>query len=93
MEIIPLWDYVLIEEEVVKNTSDSGIIIPGATDTEPTNIGTIRGMPSNMWSSTPSSLAVGVKVLFKPHMFDDVVMDKKHYRFGKQEHVVAILKD
>lgn len=92
MEIIPLRDYVLLEE-LESTKTETGIILPENADIEPTNQGKIVkvSLPSTFveWGY---KFQEGDIVLFKRHMFDEVVVDKQKLLFGKQEHIVAVIK-
>ena len=84
MKIEPLGDYVLIEQDAAKAALDSGIILPTEVDTPPPPTGVI-------YASSTENLPAGTKVLFKPHMFDELVLEKKEFKVGSSQHVVAKL--
>lgn len=94
MQIIPLQDYVVIEEKQVESTA--GIILPEDADMEATGQGTIVALPDNTLQMTSTfykpPYAEGSQVLFKRHTFDEFEVDGKKVLLGRQEHIIAVLK-
>lgn len=81
MEIVPLKDYVLLEEIHKENTS--GIILPDNPDIERSNKCRII---------SGGNFQKGDIVLIKPHLFDEIVEDGKKFLIGKEENIIATLK-
>jgi co-chaperonin GroES (HSP10) len=81
MEIIPLQDYVLLEE--IHSEILSSIILPDNPDIERSNRCKIISKGEKVL------LAVGETVLIKPHMFDEIEIDKKKYLIGREESIIA----
>lgn len=77
-------DFVVIEQDSPLKATESGIILPDEVDQETPPTGTV-------YSGTPE-IPIGSRVLFKPHMFDDLTLNKKQYKVGKSENIVAILQ-
>ena len=93
MEVIPLREYVILEEVLV-TSSESGIILPeNAESMESTNKGKIVKLPKFRWNMYPTDdYKEGDEVLFKRHMFEEIEVDSKKLLFGKQEFIVAVIK-
>ena len=88
MIIEPQSDYLLLTE-ILPGTEESGIIIPEYADIE-------RTLPGKVEAKGPAvTMAVndGDLVLFKRHLFDEVVYNRQKYLFGKESNVLAILRD
>lgn len=96
--IKPLRGYVLIQEITANETASK--IILGNVDTEINYVGKIVELDSNV--TNDSTLQVGDNVIFKRHLFDelvdpvitdegnlDVVKSKTKYFLGRQENVTA----
>lgn len=93
MQIIPLQDYVVIEEKQVESTA--GIILPEDADIEATGQGTITALPDSNYSVATlykPPYTTGDLVLFKRHTFDEFEVDGKKVLLGRQEHIIAVLK-
>ena len=84
MKVEPLGDFVLIEQDAAKAALDSGIILPTEVDTPPPPTGTI-------YASASKELEAGMRVVFKPHMFDELTLEKQTFKVGSAQHVVARL--
>lgn len=94
MEIIPLQDYVVIQE--AEDIVGKSVILVDA-DIEPKNQGKIIKLPENVGWSSMSLLKEGDLVIFRRHMFDnlDEILNDKLFKglvLGKQEYVIAIIK-
>ena len=86
MEIEPINDYVLIEQDAYKTESETGILLPEHDETPPPT-GTVYQAHKD------SPVKSGDKVLFKPHMFDELVVNGKTYRTGSHLNIVGIFKN
>ena len=86
MNITPLQDYILLEE-VQESETKSGIILTDDSDIEKPNIATVV--------KKGSDVALKIKeadsVLFKRHLFDEIVLDGIKYLLGREEGICAII--
>ena len=94
MQIIPLQDYVVIQE--AEDIVGKSTIILTDDLVEPKNQGKIIKLPQKT-ALNHSELNEGDLVIFKRHMFDNLneTLNDDAYKglvLGKQEHVVAIIK-
>lgn len=92
-EIIPLHDYVVLEE--IKEIE--GALILSQSDQDPPNRAIVIRTPSlYSWNgATVNSYDVlkeGDEVLFLPHMFNAFEVGNKKQLVGKREFIIAILK-
>lgn len=85
MEVKPINDYVLIEQDPFLLETDTGLVLPEQVDQTPPPTGTIYAVHAD------APLKQGDKVLFKPHMFDSLTLSDKTYLCGSHTNVVAIL--
>ena len=89
MKILPLKDYVLLEE--VKYEPQGEIYIPADTNIEITR----KAKVVKLGEKVSLPIKEGDIVLFKPYGFDEIVfgvLDKEKYLLGREEHIHAILK-
>lgn len=87
MKIIPQLDYVLLSEVLEENKS--GLIIPDSVDIERTLPGQVEAVGGDV----KLKIKKGDLVLFKRHLFDEIVYNNTKYLFGKQDNIMAILHD
>lgn len=95
MEIVPLQDYVVIQEaqDVIERST---ILVPEIADTEPKNQGRVVKLADNAFNRP--AFAEGSIVIFRRHMFDDLdkLLNDERYKglvLGKVEHVIAMIKE
>lgn len=87
MKIKPLKDNILLE--VLKQETESAIVLVDKFDDETAIIGKILEV------GEATTLKVGDKVLFKKHLFDEILFKnmKEPYLLGKEEAVTAVIHD
>lgn len=91
MEILPLQDYVVIQE-AESILEASSIYIPDSADMEPKNQGKVIKVNENT-----TEFKEGDLVIFKRFMFDNLgeLLGDKTYRglvLGRKENVIALIK-
>lgn len=89
MEIKPLHDFLVIEEIIDKVPEVNGVafIVPDSVDRDPTKRATVLEVGPGV-----QQVIKGDTVLVRYHLFDDVTLDKKVYKIGREEDVFAVLK-
>lgn len=96
MELIPLHDYVVLQEIEEKLESAAGIIIPeqSADAMEITIKAKIIKLPLKTitWTGSFDLLNEGDTVLFKRHLFEEVHLDAQKFMIGKEENIIAVVK-
>lgn len=91
MEIVPLQNYVLLEEIKGPEKTELGIIIPeGSMGSDGI---TEQGKVISYGEQTKIKIQLGDVVLFKPYGFDEFEVDKKLYRIGREDNIFAIIKN
>lgn len=89
MKIKPRYDNVLLE--IQKEEGDIGIILTEQYDDETSVIGKVI----EMGPSGAGDLEIGSLVLFKKHLFDEVVIGKvkpEVFLLGKIENITAVVE-
>lgn len=81
MEIIPLNDYVLLEE--IKPEVSSLIITPEEADLPRSNVCKI------IYAGEKTGFVMGETVMILPHAFHEIENDGKKYLIGKSENIIA----
>lgn len=87
MTIVPQSDYILLVE--VEEENKAGLIIPDHADIERT----LPGEVIAVGAAVRLKLKVGDLVLFKRHLFDEIVYNDQKYLFGKESSILAILQN
>ena len=91
MNIIPLQNYVLLEEVKDDPQSKTGIFIPDDANTESTR----KAKIVKLGEKVTLPIKKGDIVLFKPYGFDEItfgIIDKQKFLLGREENIHAILK-
>ena len=97
MIIKPLREYVLLEE-IEQEETKSGILLTEDADIEKPNLAKVLSIGGGQIESITTSnlfftFKEGDTVLFKRHLFDEVVLDDKKYLIGKDEGIVAVIEN
>ena len=90
MEIRPLRDFVILEEVLPPKETISGLIIENV-DLEPTKKAVVIKISKDIRDKT--DIVEGDTVIYRPHLFEDVVLDKKKHLVGRLENILAIVHD
>lgn len=81
--IKPLDNYVVLEEEAIK--LDSSIVLAEGANIDRPIIAKVIAMGPDV-----TRVKLNDRVMFKYHMFDDVLIEKKKYLVGKEEGIFAL---
>ena len=90
MEISPLRDFVFLEEILPPKESGSGLIIEHV-DLEPTKKAIVVKLGIDIRDKT--FIQEGDKVVYRPHLFEDVVLNERKLLVGRLENIFAVLHD
>ncbi len=95
MNIIPLFDRIVLKEEKIENEKKSGIIVPDIAQQKPifatvTHIGTGGKIEGN---EIEFKVKVGDKVVFNQFASHEFVINNKRFILIKQEDILAIIED
>lgn len=85
MNIKPLQNFVLLEE--LTEESKVGIYIPEGADKESTQQAKVIALGDEV----KLKIQVGDTVMFKPFIFDEIVVEKKKYRIGEEKGIFAVI--
>lgn len=92
MTIVPLKNFVLLEEVKNKSELDSGLILSDSVDQEPTYQAKVLECGSDVSVGYLNPLFKnGDTVLIQKHLFNEITLDKKQYLIGKADGVMAVL--
>lgn len=100
MIIIPLKNFVLLEEIENEETTAGGIVLGDHVDQEPTyqakvlEYGPECPKPFEGDSTMPvpfTGFKIGDIVLIQKHLFNEITLDKKKYLIGKADGIMAVL--
>lgn len=84
MKIQPIGNYILLED--IKEENKVGLILPEGIEIEESKIAQIIAVGEE------SKLKVGQRVMFKHYGFEEIAVDNKKYKIGKEESIIAIVK-
>lgn len=92
-KIIPLRDYVLVQQEEINKVSKHGIVKPDSEEEEQKTIATVIETGADV-----KEVKVGEKVIFGAYSGDKIETGedgetKEDYILLKEEYILAILKD
>jgi co-chaperonin GroES (HSP10) len=94
MTIVPLKNYVLLEEIQHENITDTGILLGDTVDREPTYKAKVLECGSDVSIGYLNPLFKnGDTVLIQKHLFNEITLDKKQYLIGKADGIMAVLHD
>jgi len=95
MKIKPILDYILVEPEVAKEITESGIILPKTAKKEKPELGTViaigDGGKTKDGEIIPIEVKVGNKVLFTKYGPTNIEIEGKEYLIVKEEDILAII--
>ena len=95
MKLKPLHDNVIIKQELQKETTKSGIVLPGNIEQEKPVYGKVVAVGEGGFLDNGEikkmSVKVGDNVIFKKYSPDDVSIDGEEYLVVKEGDIVAII--
>lgn len=95
MKIRPLRNYVVIQPEVEKEFTDSGIYLPGNINEKKPSIGEVLAVGPGVWNNKGELLTLGVnvgdKVMFHPNDLGKYIIDNKEVYLLVSPSIIGIL--
>ncbi len=94
MQLQPLGDKVVLKQEEVKDTTESGLYIPESSVDKP-NIGIILETGLGRFENgnlIPMQTKVGDKVLFGKYTGTEIEIEKEKYIIVSEPDILAIIK-
>ena len=93
MTIIPLQNYVLLEELIAKS-GDSPILIADDANIERPALAKVLEVGQQIGNGLLNpSFKNGDTVLYQRHLFEEVTLDKKKFLIGKSDGIVAVIQE
>ena len=87
VNIEPVADYVLAQQEAAETKTASGIFLPTSSSQEKPKIAIVLAIGSEV-----KKVKVGTKIIFKPYSTNDVKVGKEEYLLVKEEDIIATVK-
>lgn len=86
-QIKPLADRIVIEQELMEETSKGGIILPSTVTKEKPTEGTVLAKGAKV----STDIKLGDKVFFKKWANDEIEVEGKKFLLVKEEDVLAVM--
>jgi len=87
VDIEPIADYVLAQQEEVETKTASGIFLPTSQSQEKPKIAKVIALGSDV-----KKIKVGSRIIFKPYSTNEVKVGKEDYILVKEEDIIATVK-
>ncbi len=91
MNIKPLGDRILVKPLVAEEVTKSGILLPETSEKEKKEQGEVVAIGDGE-KIKKLNLKIGDKVLFGKYAGDEVEVDKKDFKFLKDEDILGIVE-
>lgn len=95
MQLKPLFDKVVLKQEIQEETTKSGIILPGEAKEKPQQAEVVAVGPGGVvdGKEVKMQVKVGDKVIYSKYSGTEVKMDDQKYIIVKQNDILAIIED
>jgi len=87
VNIEPIADYVLAQQEEAETKTASGIFLPTSSSQEKPKIAKVLAIGNDV-----KKVKVGTRIIFKPYSTNDVKVGTEEYILVKEEDVIATVK-
>ena len=94
MKLVPLGDRVVLKQLVAKETTKSGIVLPGKDKEKPQQAEVLAVGPGGVVDGKEIAMQVkvGDKVIFSKYAGTEVKLDDEEYLIVKQNDILAIVQ-
>ena len=94
MKLVPLFDKVVLKQLVAKETTASGIVLPGAAKEKPQQAEVIAVGPGGVVDGKEVTMQVkaGDKVIYSKYSGTEVELEKEKYVIVKQSDILAVVE-
>ena len=87
VNIEPIADYVLAQQEAAETKTASGIFLPTSSSQEKPKIAKVLAIGGDV-----KKVKVGTRIIFKPYSTNDVKVGNEEYILVKEEDIIATVK-
>ena len=94
MNLVPLFDKVVLKQLVAEETTKSGIVLPGQAKEKPQQAEVIAVGPGGIVDGKEVTMQVkaGDKVIFSKYSGTEVKIDEDEYIIVKQNDILAVIE-
>ena len=94
MELVPLFDKVVLKQLIAEETTKSGIVLPGQAKEKPQQAEVIAVGPGGVVDGKEITMQVkaGDKVIYSKYSGTDIELDEEKYVIVKQSDILAVIE-